>query len=224
MRFPADEIHLVRMGEKTRLTIPCELSPAGGYKPCPFKEAGYYVLEREVDVVTRTPCEVCKRRGYRKDGKPCKRCFGHGERVYYTTRVERVEGEERLQVLTRVKLRPQDITDDQALEEGWESADEWRDAFFATHGDCEWVWALTFELTKQVPQYMALQHGIVDPQQYVTTPDRALDDVDSPTGEQYREWAEHSETEQRRQREIRRLEDRRAALDEKIEQMRRKAA
>lgn len=218
MRFPADDIWKVRLGEKTRLTIPYER------KPSPFKEAGYYVLEREVDVVDRRPCMVCNESGRRKDGRPCKRCGGFGQRAHYTTRVERVEGDERIQVHAIAKLRPEDITDEQALQEGWESAEEWRDAFFATFGECAWVWTYTFELTKQLPQYMALQHGIVDPAQYVSTPARALDEADAPTADEYREWAEQAESDLRRQREIRRLEQRRKAIDDKIAELRRKAA
>ena len=218
MRFPADDIWKVRSGEQTRLTIPHER------KPCPFKEAGYYVLEREVDVAETRPCLVCAETGKRKDGSRCKRCGGFGKRVHYLTRVERVDGDERLQVLTREKVRPEELTDAQALEEGWESAAEWRDAFFATHGEVEWVWTITFELTTQVPQYMARQHGIVDAPQYVSTPERAIDDADAPTAGEYRAWAETAEAKARANREARRLEDRARALQEKAEQLRRKAA
>jgi hypothetical protein len=217
VRFAADDIWKVRLGEKTRLTLPYENRPA------PFKEAGYYVLERDVDKVRRSPCKVCTD-GKTQRGNDCKRCGGYGERVYYTTRTERVEGEERIQVHSVQKVHPLDITDDQALEEGWESAEEWRDAFFATHGESEWVWTYTFELTKQVPQYMALQHGIVNPEQYVSTPDRAIEVADAPTADQYRGWAEQAESQRKRDREIERLEDRRRALGEKIDQLRKKAA
>lgn len=217
MRFHQDDVWKVRSGEQTRLTIPYER------KPCPFKEAGYYVIEREVDVVERKVCGVCKGTGQTKKGAH-RRCGGTGEIVVYTTRVERVEGPERLQVITREKLRPEALTDAQALEEGWESAEEWRDAFFATYGEVDYVWSVTFELTTQVPQYMARQHGIASPPQYVTTPERAIDDADAPTADEYRAWSEQSEAKARAQRELRRLEQRRASLDDKIEQLRRKAA
>lgn len=218
MRFPAEDIWKVRLGEQTRLTIPYER------KPCPFKVAGFYVLEREFDVVRRVKCQRCGETGYRKDGKPCFICGGHGERVYYERRAERLEGEERAHVASVEKIHPADISDDQALEEGWESADEWRDVFFATYGECEWVWTITFALSKQVPQYMATQQGTVDPPQYVTTPERALDDSDAPTGDEYRAWSETAEAQLRRQRELRRLEERRRSLDGRIEQLRRRAA
>lgn len=209
MRFPADDIWKVRLGEQTRLSIPYER------KPCPFTVDGCYVLERIVDVAERSECGRCEGSGRRKDGKRCKGCGGFGTRVRYVTRTERVEGEERLRVLTVEKVRAERVTDAQALQEGYESADEWRDVFFCNHGECEWVWTLTFELTNDVIQHLARQHGLQDPPQYVSTPSRALEDADSPTAAHYRSWSEKAEAEARRQAEIRRLEKRLEALKKK---------
>jgi hypothetical protein len=218
VRFPADDIWKVRLGEQTRLTIPYER------RLCPFRVAGYYVLERDVDVVDRRPCGICRETGRLKDGRRCKRCGGFGQRAHYMTRIERVEGDERIQVLTITKIRPQYVTDAQALEEGWESADDWRDAFYATYGECEWAWTITFELTTQVPQFMATQHGQIDPGQYVQSPARAIDDAPAPTADEYRGWSEQAEADLRREREARRLEQRAAQLREKAEQLRRRAS
>lgn len=217
MRFPADEIHLVRLGEKTRLTIPYE-------GRCPFKVGHYYVLEREVDVSEIRPCKVCAQTGRRKNGEPCQKCGGHGNRVHYATKVERVATDERILVLHTAKV--DSLSDAQALEEGWESAEEWRDAFFATHGDAERAWTLKFELTTDVPQFLARQNGLLHPPQYVATadPDRAVDDGEAPSAESYRQWSEAAEAEQRKQREINRLEQRRTDLADKIDQLKRKAA
>lgn len=225
MRFPADDIHKVRAGEKTRLTIPPERNEdGGGYKRAPFKVANYYRIEKLVDVGEQKNCGRCKRRGRLLNGDICEKCMGRGTYVTYTTRVERIEGSERVQVHSVTKLRPHDMTDEMALEEGWESADEWRDVFFCDFGEVDWCWTVTFELTDQVPQYMANQHGIMHPPQYVSTPERALDDADAPTADEYRAWSEKSEEDARRQREIKRLEDRRRALDDKLDHLRRKAA
>lgn len=218
MRFPADDIWKVQAGEKTRLTIPYER------RPSPFKEAGFYVLEREVDVVTRKQCRVCDGSGERKDGQPCKRCGGGGERVYYTTRTERVPTEEQVHILSVAKVRVEEITDDQALEEGWESAEEWRDAFFCDYGECEWVWTYTFEITAQVPQYLAIQNGQSHPEQYVKHPNRALDDADAPTAEEYRKYAEVADDQRKRRREVERLEERRRLIDDRIQQLQRREA
>lgn len=217
MRFPADDIWKVRLGERTRITIPYERRPA------PWQEGNFYVLEREMDISEEKPCGRCGGTGQAKKGT-CVPCGGHGTRVVYSTKAERVEGEERVQILSRSKLAVSDIRDDQALEEGYESADEFRDAFFATYGECDLCWTFTFELTKQVPQYMAIQQGQVDPQQYVTTPARALDDADAPSGEQYREWAAKAEAEVRRQREAKRLRERARKLNEQADKLDAEAA
>jgi hypothetical protein len=219
MRFPADDIWKVRLGEQTRLSIPYER------KPCPFKAGGYYVLERTLDVREVVPCEKCET-GYTKRGKPCALCGGHRQRIVYKTRVERVEGEERVEVLDVAKVSAESFTDLWALEEGWESAEEWRDAFFATHGEHERIWTLRFQLTSSAPQFMAVQHGRVDPPQYVSSPSKreAIDDADAPTATEYRNWAEKADAEYRRRRELDRLESRRRSLDEQIDQLKRKAA
>ena len=216
MKFPADDIWKVRLGEKTRLSLPYDGTP------CPFSEAGYYVIERVVDVSEERQCGRCKGTGKTRRGQ-CIPCGGHGTRIIYSSRVERVEGEERVQVLSVTRLPVEAVTDEQALEEGWESADEWRDAFYADHGDAAFVWSIAFELQHQ-PQYLAIQQGQVDPQQYVSTPNRALDDAEAPSADEYRAWAENAESDLRRQREIKRLEARRDALEDKIAQLRRKAA
>jgi hypothetical protein len=123
------------------------------------------------------------------------------------------------------KVRAEDISDDQALEEGWESAEEWRDAFFCDYGESEWVWTYTFELTAQVPQYLAIQGGQEHPEQYVKHPGRSLDDADAPTGEEYRRYAEIADDQRKRRREIERLEERKRSIDDRIQQlMRREAA
>jgi hypothetical protein len=218
MRFLADDIWKVQAGEKTRLTIPYDR------KPSPFKDAGFYVLERDVDVVTRKTCGVCEGSGERKDAQRCKRCGGTGERVYYSTRTERVPTEDQVHVLSVTKVRAAEFSDDQALEEGWESAEEWRDAFFCDYGECEWVWTYTFELTAQVPQYLAVQNGQEHPEQYVKHPGRALDDADSPTGEEYRHWAEQADDQRKRRREIERLEERKRSIDDRLDHLRRREA
>lgn len=205
------------MGERTRLTIPYERRPA------PWSEGGYYVLEREIDVSEVLSCGRCKGTGQLKKGF-CRPCGGHGSRVVYSTKAERVEGEERIQVLSRAKVRISDISDAQALEEGYESAEEFRDVFFATYGECDLGWTFTFELTKQVPQYLAIQQGQVDPEQYTTSPARALDDADAPSGEEYRKWAAKADAEVRRQREAKRLRERAQTLIEQADKLDRDAA
>jgi hypothetical protein len=218
MRFLADDIWKVRAGEKTRLTIPYDR------KPSPFKEAGFYVLERDVEVVTRKQCRVCDGSRRAQGRAAVQALLGAGERVYYTTRTERVPTEEQVHVLSVTKVRAEDISDDQALEEGWESAEEWRDAFFCDYGECEWVWTYTFELTAQVPQYLAVQNGQEHPEQYVKHPGRALDDADAPTGEEYRQWAEQADDQRKRRREIERLEERKRSIDDRLDHLRRREA
>lgn len=206
----------MRLGEQTRLTLPYE-------GKAPFKVGSDYRLQRELDTPREQTCGVCDGTGHRKDLEPCKRCAGHGTRIYYERRVEAVEGPERILVLNRQKLRPSDITDEMALEEGWESADEWRDAFFATYGEAEFVWTFKFEVTTDIAQFPAQQNGLLHPPQYVKSPTRAIDDCEAPTAAEYWVWAEKAEAEQRRQREAQRLRDRAQELLNKADRLDRAA-
>lgn len=198
MRFRGHEIADIRRGELTLVCLPYER------RPLHLKTGHFYVLERVDDV--RIELE---------DG---------GAR--YEPRARTLAGEF-VQIAEVRKAKADDVSDAEALLHGFESAEDWRDAFECDYGEFSHVWIVRFAYTLDAPSFMAIQGGQEHPEQYVGTQVRAIDDVES-VGEDYlKRFADAADPEIRRKQEIRRLEARRNKLDEQIQFLRgrgRKAA
>lgn len=146
MRFRSHELGDLRRGELTLRFLPFErkplhLKPAGSSRTA----TGLYSVERVQDVPERRTHKKCEGRG-------CARC-DHGQITDYMVKCATLEGE-LVRVLSVNRLALAAVSDDDALQAGFESAEEWRDVFACDHGDWSEVWRVEFEYVPDVPRML----------------------------------------------------------------------
>jgi hypothetical protein len=199
MRFPADDLHDIRRGEKTLVHLP----HTGG--PCRFREGRIYKLQRVMDVPELLEHTECA-------GVGCESCDEGRVTVY--RRVSRpLEGEYVLVAAKPRRQRVEGVTDADALREGFESVDEWRDVFECDHGDYAEVWRIEFTYTTDVPHLLA-KHGDYTQTDFDALPDEP-EAVDPATLDQFvREAHNRDERRDEQQREERKLSEWLAELED----------
>lgn len=163
-------------------------------RPLQFKVGGHYTLQR-IDEV-RVELE---------DGT-----------TRYEPKVRTLAGEY-VQIQELHRLATEEVTDFDALAHGFDSAEEWRDAFECDYGDYPEVWLVRFAYTLDAPSFLAVQGGQEHPEQYVGTQVRAIDDAEAVGDDYLKRFADAADSEIRRKQEIRRLQARRDKLNEQIE-------
>ena len=191
MRFPADDLHDIRRGEKTLVHLP----HTGG--PCRFRAGRIYKLQRVADVPELVEHSACA-------GEGCEHC-DQGQVTIYRRVTRPLDGEYALVTAQPRRRRVDAVTDAEAAREGYESADEWRDVFECDHGDYAEVWAIEFTYTTDAARFLA-RHG-----DYTYSEHDAIDDaetVDDETLERFtREARNRDERRKDTEREQRKLSE-----------------
>lgn len=141
MRFPAEDLHDIRRGEKTLVHLPYTGSA------CRFREGRIYKLTRVSDVPEPLTHAAC-------GGAGCEQC-DEGQVTVYRRVARPLEGEYVLIVGKPHRQGIDAVSDADVLREGFESAEEWLDVFQCDHGDYGEVWRVQFIYTTDVPRLLA---------------------------------------------------------------------
>lgn len=199
MRFPADDLHNIRRGEKTLVHLPYT------GRSCRFRAGQMYQLERVTDVPERVVHGDC-------DGVGCAHC-DEGFVTIYRRVSASLEGEFIEIAADPRRVRTDAVSDADALREGFESAEEWLDVFEADHGDYPEVWQIEFAYSVDAPRMLA-HHG-----DYTRSEFDALSDepeaVDADTLDRFARQAHQRDQERKdTRREERRLSEWLAELED----------
>lgn len=199
MRFPADELHDIRRGEKTLLHLPYT------GRACRYRAGQLYQLERVADVPEQVTHQDC-------GGNGCAKCDVGQITVY--RRVTNALAGEYVEVLGEPRRKAiERVSDDDALREGYESADEWREVFECDHGDFAEVWRIEFAYSTDAPRMLA-NHGDYTRSEFDAVSDEP-EAVDADTLDRFARAARQRDDERKdNQREERRLSEWLAELEE----------
>lgn len=198
MRFPADELHDIRRGEKTLVHLPYT------GRSCRYRAGALYQLERVADVPEKYRHALC-------NGDSCEHCEDGWVTVY--RRVTSAVPDEFVEITAEPRrVRVDAVTDDDALREGYESAEEWRDVFECDHGECAEVWRIEFSYSIDAPRMLA-HHGDYTRSEYDAVADEP-EAVDSATLDRFsREARQRDENRKEQRREERKLSEWLAELE-----------